>query len=611
MSTTKYRLSDTDIRSLTTLKAPEMHGGKVRVMTRPEADQGKPYRFGDATPGAPTGFGIYVGKTGSSYTVERRIRGKFIRITLGSVNDMSLKDAHELARKKMALAMELGENPKRHEAIEEDRVDVRSITVEECMTRYIAHLQLKVDRGVTKAVSLVAVQNSLSRLSRPEVNLAKRQVRDLDQKLVIKAWNNLKKSAMKMSNLLPARIKDLIIDRDDWHSLTPEQFRQLGITGKYVQRVKSAGVSATEQTFGDLSRSINLVMKEERRNASRQDRQPELTYNPIEFLSDEGFYRSRTQFNDHARKAQIRNPLGEADQTLPRVLKTLIARRHEQGGNNRVGVDYLMLTLLFGSRRNEAAQLVWYDKCQPDELEQENVSWVWLASNPDQINPTTKRKGSQAFFHDMKGKDVRFLPVGYFAERILLNRLRERNDEIRELPGRIETAKAEYEKLLKATGDARLIGNGFNKFRSVERRLENMRFVFPARSSKAKEGHYSDSKSILRNVRRDAGMVDLSKDIDIGLTPHDLRRTLGRFAERKFGSGRLTSQLLHHKLKSEGAAVTDLYNEQEWSELRNAMAAVEEDMIATSPRVWNLLKGPEKERLDEVRDDPVELVDQQ
>ena len=105
--------------------------------------------------------------------------------------------------------------------------------------------------------------------------------------------------------------------------------------------------------------------------------------------------------------------------------------------------------------------------------------------------------------------------------------------------------------------------------------------------------------------------MDLSKDIDIGLTPHDLRRTLGRFAERKFGSGKLTSQLLNHKLKTDGAAVTDLYNDQEWSDLRNAMLAVEEDIIATSPRVWNLLKGPEKARLDEVRDEPVELVDPQ
>ncbi|MCE4352197.1 integrase, partial [Xanthomonas hortorum pv. cynarae] len=55
------------------------------------------------------------------------------------------------------------------------------------------------------------------------------------------------------------------------------------------------------------------------------------------------------------------------------------------------------------------------------------------------------------------------------------------------------------------------------------------------------------------------------------------------------------------------AAVSERYTEQEWSKLREAMGRVEESMIATSPRVWNRLKGTDRPRLDEVNDEPVTI----
>ena len=41
--------------------------------------------------------------------------------------------------------------------------------------------------------------------------------------------------------------------------------------------------------------------------------------------------------------------------------------------------------------------------------------------------------------------------------------------------------------------------------------------------------------------------------------------------------------------------------------MQEAMAKVEEAMVATSPRVWNILKGPDKQMLDEHRDPPLTL----
>lgn len=603
----KYRLNTGDLRALSLQKVPQIVGGKTKLVTLAPGLTPKPYRFLDATPGAPVGFGVYVGQRGASFEVGRRVRGKFIRVALGSVNDMTLERAHELARQKLVIILETGESPKRQDAIAANAHGIRTITVRECMERYIQRLGGKVEKRTGKEKSVDGARNSLARLERAEVGLADRQVRDLDTATLLAAWDALRGTCMRLSNQLPSHIKAKLDAHDRWWTLSLAQFNALGITGKYIQRAQSAGASATEHTFGDLGRAIELVMREERKSAQREGRVPELQFNPIEDLRDEEMFRSNEQLADHYRKAQVRNPLGEDNNTLPTVLKTLLARRDEQGGNNRVGVDYLLLTLLFGSRRNEAAQLRWYDRCSKDELTTESVSWVWLADDPGHINPTTKKPGSQAFFHDMKGKEVRFLPVAYFAERILRNRLRERDDELAKLPAKIADADKTHARLVRQKEKGELIAKAQAAANALRRRFDNMAFVFPARSTKAKDGHYKDSKSLLRNVRRDAGLVDLREDIDVGLTPHDLRRTLGRYAERRYQGGRLVSQILHHKVRSGGAAVTDLYNSQEWSDMREALNLIEEDMISTSPRVWNKLRGSDKLRMDELADPVVVL----
>lgn len=60
---------------------------------------GKAWRCLDATPGAPTGFGLYVGKFRSTYVIQRMIRGKVFRQKICDVFERSLDEAHELARR--------------------------------------------------------------------------------------------------------------------------------------------------------------------------------------------------------------------------------------------------------------------------------------------------------------------------------------------------------------------------------------------------------------------------------------------------------------------------------------------------------------------------------
>lgn len=594
----KYRLTQAQLRSLSIEQRPELDE-KGRVVLVPNRG-GKPYRFRDGTPGAPVGFGFYVGPTGVFYELRTQHEGVRRRIALGSVQELSLARAHELAGAQRHHIRQTGLDPRDTVRTEVARQRARGMTVGDALRAYIAYLEDRMARGKAKAGGVGGVKDSLARLEREEVGLADKAIASLTDKDILEAWGRLRHSCMLQSNRLKPAIKDFLTAQGQWWRLTYADLVRLGLTGKTVALAHAAGLSATEQTMGNASRAVDRAMKAERKVAAQAGRQPALAHNPFEVLYEEGYYRSSRELAKHYEAARVRNPLGTDDsitgsQTLPMVLKALVGRRDMQNGHNAVGVDYVLLTLLWGSRRSEAAKLRWYDSCSGDELDLQLASWAWLAPKPDAKNPTTGMRGSQVFFHDTKNGEFQLLPVAYFAERVLRWR---RDDSIMK-----ERARTKALALAKREGDEKAA-------KRHAWHLGNLRrWVFPARNPQSKDGHHTDSKAILHNVRIDAGLLDVERGIDIGLTPHDLRRTLGRFAGRLL-PGHVVSQLLNHHSDREGermAKVTERYSQQEWPELQEAMAKVEEAMIATSPRVWNMLKGPDKQVLDEHRDPALKL----
>lgn len=602
-SALKLEMTDNDLRDrrLSVDVMPERKGKRVVFTPRQDTEAGKPYRFMLAN--APTGLGVWVGRTKTTYELSLRGPAGFRRVALGSVHDISLEEAKDKAREQAAIIRQTGENPKVVEKRLKEQDDVSDITVGECLERYIKELERRHKKGKVKAVSIQAVEDSKKRLERPEIALAGRMVRSIDKKAVQDAFEATRLSCMRLSNRIPTRIRQALDDVEDWATLTTAELEERGVVGKYVPRVRSAGLAAAEHTMGDAIRAVNFVIEEEWDNAQLADRQPRLSVNPLKAAYRLDLFRKADELTEHYERAGVRNPLGEGDQSLARVLKAIVGRRDEQGGHNRAGADYLLLTLLFGSRRSETARLQWWDMASPAERAQDELSWVWLAG-PDDVHPTTGRKGSQAFFHDTKNGTRRFVPICHFAEQVLLRRMDEREQTLLEAPQRIDAAHAALARTRKATKDQRILAQAQTKLAIEMARVERAKWVFPARSHRAKLGHYVDAKAIIANVRRDAGLTD--GDLDIGLTPHDLRRTFGRVAESLYGGGRIVSQLLHHTPPNpEQAQTTKLYTEQEWHRLREAFGKVEEAIIATSPRVWNRLKGVDKQRLDESNDPPI------
>ena len=594
----KYRLTQAQLRSLTMEQMPARNqNGNVVLVPNVK---GEPYRFIDDTPGAPVGFGFYVGPRGAVYELRIQHNGVRRRLALGSVQDLSLARAHELAGSQRQHIRHTGEDPRERVRTEVSRQEARGKTVGQALSDYIAQLEDRMARGKAKAGGVHGVKDALSRLQRPDVNLADKAIVGLSDKDILDAWNRLRHSCMLQSNRLKQPVKDLLTAQGEWWKLSYTDLVRLGLTGKTVALAHAAGLSATEQTMGNASRAVTKAIAADRKLANQDGRPPALAHNPFEVLYDQDRYRSSRDLAKHYEAAKVRNPLGTdpaatGQKSLPTVLKALVGRRDMQNGHNAVGVDYLLLTLLWGSRRNEGATLRRYESCSPEELDLQLVSWAWLAPKPNAKNPTTGFVGSQVFFHDTKNGEFQLLPVVYFAERILRWRFDDSTMKVKLRTKALAQAQREGDKVAAA---------------QHEWHLANLRrWVFPARNPQSKDGHHTDSKAILHNVRVDAGLLNPDQGIDIGLTPHDLRRTLGRFAG-KLLPGHVVSQLLNHRSDREGkgmAKVTERYSQQEWPELQAAMAKAEEAMIATSPRVWNILKGPERQMLDEHRDPPLKL----
>lgn len=596
----KYRLTQAQLRSLTVEQRPDFDA-KGRTILVPNPGK-KPYRFADGNQGAPGGFTIYVGSQGARYEVRSRVQGKAIRISLGPVAELSLARAHELASETRGHIRVVGEDPRETLKTEAAAREARGTTIKQAMDDYIRWLEHRRTQGKVKQNGVDGAVDSLARLSRPEVNLASKTIAELNDEKIREAWRSLRQSAMQRSNRISKETKKRLKD-SSWQDLThAELIARYGLSGAQVERVHAAGLAAAEHTMGDVFRAVERILAAERKSAAHGGRPVALSHNPFSVLRDEGYFRSTRELRRHYEAARTRNPLGVDDaetgqKSLPTVLKAIVARRDHQNGHNAAAVDYLLLLLLWGTRRSELARLRWFSSCTPEEMDPSLrlASWVWLAPNPTARHPATRFPGSQVFFHDTKNGDSLLLPVAYFAQKILGWREATRDGSIKALKQQIQRATMARDKA--RVGSAKRV-EALQALEKAQWRLEQVqRWVFPARNPKAKEGHYTDPKSIIANVRKDAG-------ISAGLTPHDFRRTLGRMAA-KLLPGHLVSQLLHHTSPDDPEAmapVSERYTQQEWGTLREAMEKVDEAIIATSPKVWNLLKGSDRPRLDEIND---------
>jgi|GEM_PF-6283069 len=81
-----------------------------------------------------TGFGITIGKTSKTYFVQRNVKGKLVRVTVGNAKIYKLEEARNKARD-LLCQMHNGINPNE----EKKKSQVKQMTVRQMMERYLEY----------------------------------------------------------------------------------------------------------------------------------------------------------------------------------------------------------------------------------------------------------------------------------------------------------------------------------------------------------------------------------------------------------------------------------------------------------------------------------------
>ncbi|HCU1269217.1 TPA: tyrosine-type recombinase/integrase [Raoultella ornithinolytica] len=452
--------------------------GKVVFESNP---QQKPYIVFDDHRDSPVGFGVKVSLTKKTYVIQRRVssgdrsvsEGKkpssVLKVKVGNVSDFpNIDQAREVARQLVQTMIATKRNPNRIKR----ETEASELTISEVFAQYRNHLM-----GRSKP----AKPNTLAVLDKAENRLSE--------------WAGL-------------RVKDL--------------------TGNEILRkfdeIASRARTAAEQTFRWINVAVRHAIEIEAGNAQTQQRQPSLSYNPFSILKVQKKFRTRSELEDSYKAKGVRNPLSPKD-TLGRFLTAL----HNKRSFNRLGCDYLLLTVLLGARKEETASLCWREVLTEEEAR--TTSYVDLENR-------------MIRFFDTKNRNDHELPICDATKRILEDRRDIVNDN--------------------------------------EKRADKRKWVFPARSSRSKIGHYSDSKSLRENLCQEAGIVKLGM--------HDLRRTFGRVAE-ELTSYAVVKKLLNHRNTTDP---TERYANPDQDRVYEALQRIELNMLLTSPELYNSLLASSK-----------------
>ncbi|EPJ3720117.1 MULTISPECIES: tyrosine-type recombinase/integrase [Klebsiella] len=467
------------INKLSVHVKPELSSsGKVVFEANPDQ---KPYIVFDDHRDAPVGFGVKVSLTKKTYVIQRRVssgardvkEGKkpssVLKVKVGNVSDFpSIDQAREAARELVQTMIATKRNPNRIKR----ETEASELTISEVFAQYRQHLL-----GRSKP----AKPNTLSVLDKAENRL--------------KEWAGL-------------RVKDL--------------------TGNEILRkfdeIASRARTAAEQTFRWVNVAVKHAIDIEASNAQTQQRQPSLSYNPFSILKVQKKFRTRSELEDSYRAKGVRNPLSPKD-----TLGSFLTALHNKRSLNRLGCDYLLLTVLLGARKEETASLCWREALTEEEAR--TTSYVDLEKR-------------MIRFYDTKNRNDHELPICDATKRILEDRRDIVNDN--------------------------------------EKRADKRKWVFPARSSRSKVGHYSDSKSLRENLCQEAGIVKLGM--------HDLRRTFGRVAE-ELTSYAVVKKLLNHRNTTDP---TERYANPDQDRVYEALQRIELNMLLTSPELYNSLLASSK-----------------
>lgn len=465
------------IKSLRLESKPVRLDAKGKIIFE-ENKRGEPYFVFDSAPGAPLGFAVKVAAK-KTFIVQRKVEGKTFRATLGSVAEfLRERDGLEQARSKAAQMGAEIRTKQINPNVAAKGVLASEITLGQAFVDYEAYLTSREDKPFKPGTLKV-------------LRAASRKFKD---------WHEIKIRALSM---------DAITSRFLAGKITP---------------------TSNEQAFRTAYSVVRRAIEKETLAAAVGGRASLLGANPFSIIRLNGLYRTKEIIERNRREQMVRNPLSPSE-TLGKFLEALWAKRLSR--ENKVGCDYLLLTLLTGARKSECANLKWAELLT--EQERLTNSWVDLVEG-------------KVFFYKTKNGQDHVLPLASCAVELL----RRRQEEAAESLGETHASR---------------------------------KWVFPARNKKNQAGHYKDAQDLLGRIREIAGIPVLTR--------HDLRRSFGSILTTLEVPDRIGQRFMNH----DQAATHNLYTAAEWRLMQRWMSKIEEAILIRGPNVWNSLKPENKSPL--------------
>lgn len=355
----KLVLTNANLRELSINHLPVIKDGKLEGHhDEPNSDA---YIVLDGAPNVPLGFGLYVGKRQKSFVMQVRVGTRVKRITVGQYPEYTVnaavkaKDARLLAHQ-MRVAMKHGVDIAG--VRRQERVNAAD-TLGDVLDQYLAKYMLKDD---ARENSIKAIKAAMRRLT---------------------PWMHLSIAA----------IGSQTVD-DIWKKLAKEQ--------KHM--------TAAEQTLMWCRAAFNVYIEKRDADRNQATHDGRSLVNP--FVSAKRLMRTRAQLEQEYEDKKTRNPLANTPERLGVWLDTLWERR----AVNRDAVDYVLLTLLTGSRKSETAALAWAERLLDEGLDPAKHSVL-----------TINRDGTKgtATFRKTKSGGTHTVPLGPFACQLMRRRFDE------------------------------------------------------------------------------------------------------------------------------------------------------------------------------------------
>lgn len=283
---------------------PALIAGKLIFEPNPTRT---PYIVFDEHREAPVGFGVKVSVTKKTYLIQRKVDNKVIKAKVGNISDFDAIDQARVAARAMAETMM---ETKRNPNVVAREQSAAEITMGECFQRYRASLV---------SCAEPPKENSLRVFDKATVKL--------------KSWEDIKVKELS---------SQVILERFD--------------------EIAKKTRTTAEQTFRWANVAVKTAIAVEEIDANNANRNPMIVFNPFQILNVSKKYRTREQLEAAYEEKGIRKPLSDRN-TLGAFLNAVWGRRKE----NRTGCDYLLLSVLWGTRKEEAASLVWREKLTNEE----------------------------------------------------------------------------------------------------------------------------------------------------------------------------------------------------------------------------------------------------